>query len=246
MNKYGIDSFKILNFDTIDSTSTYFKDHFIEHDNLTIVFAKHQSSGHGRLERKWMATHNESILFSILIKDKKIIDNFAKLSLLSANVVFKLLSTYSSGISIKWPNDVYINDKKACGILLESKSINGVISALVLGIGININTSIFDDEIKDSATSLYLETNTKYDIEKLKEELLTHLKDGLNEIINDDNSYLDNVRKHNYLKDKEVYALINGNSVVSKVIDINDDNSLKVIYEDKIYNLTVGEVIKKS
>jgi BirA family biotin operon repressor/biotin-[acetyl-CoA-carboxylase] ligase len=192
-----------------------------------------------------MATKCESILFSILIKNKKIIKNFAKLSLLTANVVFKLFSHYVEGVSIKWPNDVYINGKKAAGILLESKSDNNGISSLVLGVGININTSTFEGDLINTATSLYKETNKRYDLEEMKKEFLLLLIDGLNEILKDDDSYLDNIRKHNYLLNKEVYALINNETVVATVLDINKDNSLLVQYNDKTYNLMVGEVIKK-
>ena len=245
MNSYGIKDFHIINFTEIDSTSTYLKTHFEALPNLTAVFASFQVSGHGRLNRQWMATKCESILFSLLIKDKKIIKNFPKLSLLAAVAVFNLLNRYVEGVSIKWPNDVYINGKKACGILLESKSIDYEINSLVLGIGININTSSFDDSIKDIATSLYRETNQKYDLDVIKKELLQCLLDVLNQILKDDNSYLGIVRQNNYLKDKEVYAYINNEYVDVLVIDINDDNTLLVKHNDKFYNLSVGEVVKK-
>ena len=245
MKLIGINDIKIKNFVEIDSTSTFLKRNSEELSDLTVAFASFQVSGHGRINRQWMATKCESILFSILIKNKKIIKNFAKLSLLTANVVFKLFSRYTKGVSIKWPNDVYINGKKACGILLESTSNEEGISSLVLGVGININTSSFTDELKDIATSLFLETGKKYDLESMKKEFLDLLIEGLNEILKDDDSYLDNIRKYNYLLNKEVYALINGEKVVATVLDINDDTSLLVTYQNKNYNLTVGEVVKK-
>ena len=245
MKLIGINDIKIKTFVEIDSTSTFLKRNSEELSDLTVAFASFQVSGHGRINRQWMATKCESILFSILIKNKKIIKNFAKLSLLTANVVFKLFSRYTKGVSIKWPNDVYINGKKACGILLESTSNEEGISSLVLGVGININTSSFTDELKDIATSLFLETGKKYDLESMKKEFLDLLIEGLNEILKDDDSYLDNIRKYNYLLNKEVYALINGEKVVATVLDINDDTSLLVTYQNKNYNLTVGEVVKK-
>ena len=80
------------------------------------------------------------------------------------------------------------------------------------------------------------------DIKLLKDKLYRLLADGLNQLLNDDNSYLDNVRKYNYLKDKKVIATINGNKKEVVVLEINDDNSLKVLCDDKIYNLSIGEI----
>ena len=138
--------FNVINFETIDSTSTYLKRTYNEHKDLTIVFSSFQEEGHGRMKRVWDAPKGSSLLFSILFKDRQIIDNFASLSLLSAVTIFKFLSKYVLNVSIKWPNDVYVNDKKICGILLESISYDLKISALVLGIGININTKEFNEE----------------------------------------------------------------------------------------------------
>lgn len=242
MNLYGIDSLKIIHFDAIDSTSTYLKDHYKDLDDMTLVSASYQSGGHGRLNRKWMATKGDAILFSILIKNTKIIKNFAKLSLLSANCVFLLLKRYFNNVSIKWPNDVYLNSKKVAGILLESKSCDGEIDSLVLGIGVNINNDILDEEIKNTATSLKLETGKSYDLETLKSELYQLLIDGFNAILNDDDSYLDNVRKNNFLKNKVVFANVNGELKEVEVIDINNDNSLKVKLNGEIINLSVGEI----
>ena len=242
MKSIDVSDFKIVKFDEINSTSTYLKERICELENLTLVESDFQTNGHGRMERKWMANKGEAILFSLLIKDEKIIKNFAKLSLLSANCVFYLLNDYIKGVSIKWPNDVYINDKKVSGILLESKSIDGEIIGLILGIGVNINTKFLPDEIKESATSLYLETGKTFDIKLLKDKLYRLLAEGLNQLLNDDNSYLDNVRKYNYLKDKKVIANINGNEKEVVVLDINDDNSLKLLYDNEIYNLSIGEI----
>lgn len=235
--------FNIINFETIDSTSTYLKRTYNEYEDLTIVFSSFQEEGHGRMKRVWDAPKGASLLFSILFKDKDIINNFESLSLLSAVTIFKFLSKYVSNISIKWPNDVYVNGKKICGILLESISYDLEISALVLGIGININTKEFNDEIKHKATSLFNETNKLFDLEILKEDLLNHLNDMVYDIKQNKKDYLDIVRKNNYLKDKIVKAYLNGVVQEVKVLDINDDNTLKVAKDDKIYHLNVGEVL---
>lgn len=235
--------FKIINFDSIDSTSTYLKRSYLEHENLTLVYALSQTNGHGRYKREWVSPKGKSLLFSLLIKDKKIIKNFSSLSLMAAVSIFNFLKQFVDNVSIKWPNDVYVNDKKIAGILLESISYTDSIDALVLGIGININIKEFPLELMHKATSLALETNKQYDLSTLKGPLEAELRKMILNILSCDLSYLDVIRGNNYLKDKMVKAYINNRLEEVKVLDINDDNTLRVIKDDVIYNLNVGEVL---
>ena len=70
-------------------------------------------------------------------------------------------------VSIKWPNDVVVSRKKICGILTEMGLENGKIREVIIGDGVNVNLEEFPDELKDKATSLYLETGKKYDRNRL-------------------------------------------------------------------------------
>ena len=64
-------SFNLIEFDKIDSTSTFLKENYEKFDNFTLVFAKEQTNGHGRMKRKWHSNYGDAILFSLLIKDVK-------------------------------------------------------------------------------------------------------------------------------------------------------------------------------
>ena len=235
--------FNIILLDSVDSTNSYLKRNYEKLDDLTIVFFFFYTLGSGRMNRKFYSKKGESLLFSILIKNKKIIEQFDSLSLMSGCYIYKFLSKYVSNVSIKWPNDVYINDKKVAGILLEGVSTSSL-DALIIGIGININTIDFDEEIKDKATSLRKETNIFYNIDSLRDELVVYLKEMVNDIENGNKDYLNIIKNNNYLKDKEVFATLNNKIEKVKVIDIADDNSLKVMHDNKIYYLREGEVVK--
>jgi BirA family biotin operon repressor/biotin-[acetyl-CoA-carboxylase] ligase len=119
-----------------------------------------------------MATKGESILFSLLIKDRKIIENYAKLSLLSGNIVFRLLSKYTDKLSIKWPNDVYVDGKKVCGILTEMSLAGSEIDYVIVGTGVNVNQYSFDEEIQKTATSIALEVGRVVDRKELQDAVL--------------------------------------------------------------------------
>ena len=111
-------------------------------------------------------------------------------------MVFKLLKQFGiDNVSIKWPNDVYVNDDKICGILLEGISNIDNIDVIVIGIGININQKQFNEEF--NATSMSKLNNKEYDLNMLLDLYLKIFNEEINKILNNDNSYLDIVNKHN-------------------------------------------------
>lgn len=233
---------RIIHFKKVDSTSTYLKRNYQSLKNYTIAYADYQTSGHGRVNRVWQSNNKENLLFSILIKDTDLINKYASLSLGIAVAIFNVLKKMKiEDVSIKWPNDVYVGDKKICGILLESVSKGNKIDVLVIGIGLNVNQKLFND-ISLNATSVYDIKKKKTNIFWFKYKVFKECFKIINEIKNDNSSYLDIVRNNNYLKNKEVYAMIDNKKCLVRVIDINDDNSLRVIVDNKEINLTSGEI----
>ena len=231
---------KQFHFKELDSTSSFLKRNYNKLSNLTFVSADFQTDGHGRMGRSWESTSSNNLMFSFLIKDKEIIDKFDSLSLSTAVAVYKTLDKYNlTNISIKWPNDVYVNDKKISGILLESISKSNDIICLVIGIGVNLNQESFNTL---TATSYYLESSNKININLFKKSLYKNIKQMIKDLKNNDSSYLDIIREHNYLKNKEVYADINNKKELVTVLDINSDNTIKIKLNDTIFNLRSGEI----
>lgn len=230
-------------FDSIDSTSTYLKRNYANLKNMTFVRADYQENGHGRMNRKWENPAGENLMFSFLIKDKNLIKEFKSISLASAVSVFKVLNKLKlQNVSIKWPNDVYVNDKKICGILLESISENDSIECLVVGIGINLNTLNFSAENENKATSYIKETGEKISINKVKKKVYKSIKKTLKEIKVGKKDYLVLANEYNYLKNKTCYGEYLGKKVLVTIFKINDDNSLQVLINNEIKNLFTGEI----
>lgn len=232
---------KYIHFDEIDSTSSYLKRNYKNYDSFTFVSSDHQSDGHGRVNRLWYNTKGKDLLFSILIKEKKITENYTSLSLVSAKAVMDVLCSLNiENISYKWPNDVYVNDKKISGILLEGISSSNEIEAIILGVGINVNSECFNEEIKDKATSIFIESKEKFDILELKKKFYNSFEQNISNMTT--SKYLENLRDKNYLLNKNVYVMHNNEKVLVNVIDINEDNSLKVNFNGEIINIYSGEV----
>lgn len=168
-------------FKEISSTNDYLKEHYLALPNWTILTTDYQSKGRGRLNHVWRAHKGENLLCSILIKDKKILESHECLVLLVGVSIYRLLKDLGiKNIRIKRPNDIYINKKKICGILLECMSLGDKLKALVIGVGLNLNQKSFPKTLK--ATSYYLEKNKEIDINKVKDKFITILKDELAKI----------------------------------------------------------------
>ena len=235
--------YKSYHFTSIDSTSTYLKKNYKDYDNLTFVSADFQTHGHGRYNRNWVSRNKENLLFSILIKDQKLIEKYNCLSLASAVCIHDVLENLGlSNVSIKWPNDVLVDDKKICGILLEGISSGGSIDAIVVGIGINVNSTNFNDVLLNAPTSIYLQTKKKTSLDDFKNIVYEKMIETFNDINSGNTEYLDTVRNNNYLKRKFVYANINDKKTLVEVIDINEDNTLKVKLNDEYLDLFSGEI----
>ena len=159
----------ILTFDTLDSTNSYLKRNGKYLDHFTVVQANHQEQGKGRLGRSWKDQGN-SLLFSILLKEKIEPERVPLLSLLAGASVVLTLEHYGLTPLVKWPNDTLVSEKKISGILTEAVS-EGEDIFYIVGIGINLNQKGFEGELSQKATSLFLLTKKEYD----KEEVLTVL-----------------------------------------------------------------------
>ena len=154
----------VIELDVVDSTNNYIKQNLDKLDNYTLVTAKHQTRGKGRITRSWYDDRN-SLTSSMLIKDVN--GDPKHLSLIASYAVFKALKELDLDVKIKWPNDIFLNDKKLCGILIETV-ITDKIDA-VIGFGINTNTKAFPASI--IATSIYLEKGIEIDNLKLSKRV---------------------------------------------------------------------------
>lgn len=229
---------KTIHFETIDSTNTYLKENYEKLDNFTFVSADFQSAGRGRNNRNWKSEKGENLLFSLLIKDKALIDKFSSLSVISAFSIIKALNL--EHLSIKWPNDIYYKDSKLCGILLEAVTRNEI-ECLIIGIGLNVNQREFVGEYKRTPTSLYQIINQSQDIRLLKDKIFNQIYSDFMKVKEGYDFYND-IKEYDYLKDRKVYAEINNEVQQIKVLGIDSDYSLKVLKDNKIYNLSSGEI----
>ena len=230
-------NYQYLHFDEIDSTNNYLKNSYQLLDNFTFVSADYQSKGKGRNDRVWESSKGLNLMFSVLIKEAKLINEFNALSLMAAVEVAKLLESYKlSHVSIKWPNDVLVNDKKICGILLEGQ----LPHYLVIGIGLNVNQKEFPINLRRPATSIANELNKEIDLEVIKESLFKNIVNNFNKLNKED--YLSYFKEHNYLLSKRVKVNINHQTFIGEVVGIDDNFNIQILCNDILLHVDSGEL----
>ena len=137
-----------------------------------------------------------------LQQNEELIKKFKALSIGTATLVARFLELKGlKNVSVKWPNDVYVNDKKICGILLEGN----VNEYLVIGVGLNVNQIKFDGDYRIEPTSMKIEMNKTISLEELEVELFEFIFKHVNQVKFETNT-LSFLESHNYLKNKKISA----------------------------------------
>lgn len=175
---------EIIHFKSIDSTNKYLLDKH-SHPNGTVVLADFQTAGRGRRQRIWQSPEAESLLFSIFLNENIQTIPLYLLTFLAAVSVYEGLLPFipQKHIALKWPNDVLINGKKVCGILVETKTSANRINSIVIGIGINVNqnSEFFKGELKN-ASSLFCSKGCKFSRMEVLSSVLVSIDKNLMEL----------------------------------------------------------------
>lgn len=155
-------------FDTIDSTSTRLLADKETLPDRSVYAALFQTAGRGQKGNRWESHKGENLLFSLLMKPAALpaSEQFILTQIVALGIV-DYLDMQGLSATIKWPNDIYVGDRKICGTLIENTLSEGLVTASVAGIGLNMNQIRFDATLKNP-TSLALETGRSF---RLEEEL---------------------------------------------------------------------------
>lgn len=199
---------ELVYFDSIDSTNTKAKELAEEgYPNGTLVVADYQMSGKGRRGRSWESPSGTGIFMTLMLKPDINPNNASMLTLVAALAVAKAISEITGEQAlIKWPNDIVINGKKICGILTEMSAQFDYINHIVIGIGINVHNKDFPEEIKETASSLMIESGGQHFrraeiIEKIMEYFEEYYEiylktEDLSALVKEYNSLLVNMQKN--------------------------------------------------
>jgi len=200
----------------------------------TVVVAQNQTSGKGQAENKWVSENGKNLTFSVILtpvflsaERQFLLSKIVSLSIIDFLNKFSILD-----ISIKWPNDIYVGNKKIAGILIEN-SIKGLkYDTSIVGIGLNINQTQFSADIPN-ATSLKILLNKDFD-----------LKECLNSLLEKLETWYDQLKLQNYqlIDDEYLNSIYNFNKflpyiymyqkITARIIGVNKYGKLQLEKED--------------
>ena len=209
-----------------------------------LVVSESQSAGRGRRGRTWQSESGESIYMTLLLKPDIEPGNASMLTLVMAMAVRRAFETVGVQAQIKWPNDIICDGKKMVGILTEMSAQMDCINHIVIGTGLNVNNTAFSGELKDRATSVYLQTGQKCDRAVLLAEVLRQFEDcyalylksqDLQELRSEYNEHLVN-------RNQAVKVLDPKDEFEGTALGINERGELLVLTGEGTKHVSAGEV----
>ncbi|MDR2616740.1 MAG: biotin--[acetyl-CoA-carboxylase] ligase [Endomicrobium sp.] len=208
-------------------------------DEGTVVIVEKQTDGYGRIKRVW-SSNPGGLWFSILLKPFLVPEESTKLALILSIALKYTFDLYNIDSKIKWPNDIFINNKKIAGIIIEMSAEQDIINWIVAGIGININNEL-PKELKDIATSLKEIINKEIDRTEFIckffinfEKLYTPFKEkGLKPFLKEYNANLLYKNKH--------VTISNGHNTITGIsLGIDENGILMVKTKDNVEKIISG------
>jgi BirA family transcriptional regulator, biotin operon repressor / biotin---[acetyl-CoA-carboxylase] ligase len=179
---------KFIHLQDVDSTNNYIANlvrngHI---DSGTVVSADFQHDGRGQRATKWQSLIAQNALFSVYLKWKHFeLSNQFQISMITALAIARTLEQLGlQKVKIKWPNDIYVADKKISGILIENDMSGQLITSSIVGIGLNVNQIEFDPSIR--ATSIKLESGQMQSVTQIIQQITKNLLKTLENFTHDE------------------------------------------------------------
>ena len=234
-------------FKTIDSTNDYAKK-IAARDGPegTLVISEEQTAGRGRMGRSWISPPGTGLWLSLVLRPPFLPSQASLITSLAAVAVAGAIRRVTGlPAGIKWPNDIIINDKKAAGILIELSAGERFVKYLIVGIGINVNTDDFPEEIRERATSLRVCSGRKISRLEILISVLRELERLYSATLHsgDFNPILETYRSWSVTIGRRITATRSGREFSALALDITPNGGL-LIKDDAgtIEELISGEI----
>lgn len=236
---------KIFVFETIDSTNACAR---TLGDAGTaegaVVVTNFQTSGRGRLGRIWLAEPDANLLFSVLLRPRISVDVSGQLTLYASVAIARAIEQcVGEPVECKWPNDLLLNGKKFCGILLENSFQQSKLSYAVIGAGINVNQQTLSPEIASRATSLSIETGKTFDRKQVFHVVLRELDLLYKSAREGDFSFIEaEWTKRCLMFGKTVTVQQHDRTIAGTVLRLNHDAGLVIATSEGVQTIYAGDV----
>lgn len=212
----------------------------------TIVVADEQTAGRGRAGRRWNAPAGSSLLMSVLLRPTVSFDKLPTLPLIVGVAVAEAIESiadFSEPIALKWPNDIFIHSKKLAGVLMHSRGGGDVAPIVNIGIGINISST--RNELPESGTSVWLESNARATSTDIELAVLERLEERYEEWIESGpNSGLTAWRSRAMYIGALVTVVQDSRELTGVFRDITDSGALLIESASGVHEVVAGDLVR--
>lgn len=225
----------IHTFESIDSTNTFAKRLGVQQGpHGTLIVADEQTAGRGRLQRQWISDKGKNLLFTLIVYPEFSQEKISLLPFVGSLAVCDAIETVTKlSAACKWPNDVLLNGKKVCGMLLESTTGTASDNKVILGIGVNVNQEVFPDELLHTASSLKNESGIEVDRVRLLTSIVEELENRYDQLAHfPPQRLLSDWKMKALLFGKKITVLEGAFRYTATAIDLAEDGSLIIETND--------------
>jgi len=210
------------------------------------IFAERQTAGRGRFGRKWESASHRGLWFSLLLRPELPVAHWPRLTAWAAVAIAAALEKAAPcEAAIKWPNDVFLDGKKAAGILIEMVADAGQQPFAVVGIGVNVAHEVddFPEELRGTATSLRLAAGRPVERAAVAAAILVELDRYYPLLRSDFDAVLSQARSRSFILGKRIRVHSGKNVLEGVAEDLDVDGHLLLRMEDgALEKLSAGEV----
>ena len=236
----------IIELDVVDSTNNYASKLAANREALdgTVVIAHFQGEGKGQRGNVWRSEPGKNLTFSLVLNPKRVLPSEAfVISKIVSLAICKYLETViDEYVFIKWPNDIYVGKNKVCGILIENQFKGKNFECAIIGIGINVNLTNFQNLPR--VTSLCLESKKELDLKSVLNGLLKSIeisylrfqREGISAIHEE---YLDNLL---FVGEMRRYKTLHGD-ITGKIVNVLSSGQIEIKpKEGQLFNFDIKEL----
>jgi len=231
------------------STNTYLSRLAATLPGGTVIYTPSQTAGRGQKGNSWESEDGKNLTFSMLLKRPpvKARDQFYLSEAAALAVVEALTALGGDGFTVKWPNDVYWRDKKACGMLIENSLDGGDIATSIIGIGINVNQERFLSDAPNPVSLINI-TGHEHDLMELLKRVCSRIE-GLVESMGDSSAREELHQRYMsalYRNDGQQHPFedASGHRFMASVAGIAPDGTLTLLHNDGILHSYLFKEVK--
>jgi len=232
--------------ESVTSTNTYTKENIHTDDSLIITF--NQTAGRGRFERVWISEPFKNLTFTLVKFFEAGFKNYSLINFYATYIIASSLKSVlpaGNNVSVKWPNDILLNNKKIAGILLETVQSDKKDKSLkfIIGIGMNLNQTCFPENFIYPATSVYNETGKSIDISDFLPVIITNFYENI-DLIEKPDILIRKWKSFCMIIGKEISFKkeLNSKPVTGRVVDVDSDGSIIIDVKGEKMKYYTGEI----